>query len=185
MENNTTQVPQNVIDKANEIASQLHEGQGVGIVPIQLPIRTKIYVLNSLKAEELCDMLAMSIPGSESISEIMQKKYGKEDIHLPVDTSTGDFTTEGEYIHIFTSHPCMVTVEHDTNELKLVPFLEQVQLPYEDGDDETSEPHYMKNYIESIFVNDESITQIFKDGTSSIFVFRSRMEDEIFSTFIC
>lgn len=185
MENNTTQsVPQNVIDKANEIASQLHEGQGVGIVPIQLPIRTKIYVLNTLKAEELCDMLAMSIPGSESISEIMQKKYGKEDVHLPVDISTGDFTTEGEYIHIFTSHPCMASVEND-DKLKLTPFLEKVQIPYEDNDDETSEPQYMKNYVESIFVNDESIIQIFKDGTSSIMVFRSRMKDEIFSTFIC
>lgn len=179
------EIPDSVMKKAKEMASDLPEGSAVGVMPIKLPLKTKIYVLNNRKAEDLCDQLCASIPGSDKITNILKEKYGEDDIHLPVDLSDGSFTTydDNKYVNIFTvNQPCMTICNEDQNEFKLIPFCEKMEV--EGGLEDNSESEF-NNYVDTILVNGESIFQYFKDGTIAVFVFKSRMDKDIYATYLC
>lgn len=142
-----------------------------GIIPINVPLTTKIHVHNDRSAEGLCNWIFGSIKGFRTISGCLDEKYEKENLHLPIDTSTGDFHTEGDYINFYTlSQPSIILPTDETlSDVGVVPYTT-------DGDDDST-----KDYVTDIYIGNCYIIQKFHSGMSDIIMFKSRMDTEIVS----
>lgn len=168
------------------------EERNLGAAAIRKTPQTKVFVANTSAAEELFD--AIFVNYKQTITGLLEQGTKKKDMHFPIDTDLGHYITEdcvsGKCILMCTTSPIGIFgVDHDKEPnvkedymvgwilggynvfTKKYRSLKTKDEPLEEGETYA--------YIQSIYVNDWMVQQVWNTGEIGVVVFKDFMNNSV------